>query len=48
MHDQLAGATFLGVWDGERLDDGAIARVWFDQQLPPTLHGTFVSAPEAA
>lgn len=31
-------------WDGARPEHDAVARVWFDQQLPPTLHGTFVRA----
>ncbi|MBX3125916.1 MAG: carotenoid oxygenase family protein [Polyangiaceae bacterium] len=44
VHDQNAGATFLGIWDGARPEHDAVARVWFDQQLPPTLHGTFVRA----
>lgn len=42
MRDLGAGATHLGIWDGERPQDDAVARVWFDQQLPPSLHGTWV------
>lgn len=42
VRDLARGASFLGVWDGERPDDAPIARVWFDQLLPPGLHGTWV------
>lgn len=42
VHDLSADATFLGIWDGPRAEDGPVARVWFDQQLPATLHGTFL------
>ena len=42
--DLAAGATWLGIWDGARPGDEPVAKAWFDQQLPPTLHGTFVPA----
>lgn len=42
LHDLEAHSTCLGIWDGLEPEKGTVARIWFDQQLPPTLHGTFV------
>lgn len=42
VRDLGVGATHLAVWDGARPEDDAVARVWFDQQLPPSLHGMWV------
>jgi len=44
VRDFDAGATHLAIWDGQRPDEGPVARAWFDQQLPPSLHGCWVSA----
>jgi len=44
VRDLDAGATHLAIWDGERLDAGPVARAWFDQQLPPPLHGVWIPA----
>lgn len=41
--DLDAGASFLGVWDGKSMDAEPIARVWFDQLLPPALHGRWIA-----
>lgn len=42
VRDLDAGATHLAVWDGRRPEEGPIARAWFDQQLPPSLHGCWL------
>jgi len=42
--DFAAGATHLGIWDGTAPTD-PVARLWFDQQLPPSLHGAWVQDP---
>jgi len=34
--------TYLAVLDGERPAAGPVAKVWFDQPLPLTFHGTWV------
>ncbi len=47
VRDLAAGATHLAVWDGLRPEEGPVARAWFDQQLPPSLHGCWVS-PQSA
>ena len=44
VRDLSAGATHLAIWDGARPRDDAVARLWFDQQLPPSLHGAWVPA----
>ena len=38
----LQGASFIGIWDGQRPEEGPVARVWFDQLLPSPLHGCWV------
>lgn len=43
VHDDEVDRSFVAVLDGERLDEGPVARVWFDQTLPLTFHGTFVA-----
>jgi all-trans-8'-apo-beta-carotenal 15,15'-oxygenase len=42
--DHRAGASFVGVWDGRRPEDGPLAKAWFDQLLPAPLHGCWVGA----
>ena len=44
IQDNAAGASWLGVWDGAHLDDEPLARIWFDQLLPPPLHGCWMPA----
>jgi all-trans-8'-apo-beta-carotenal 15,15'-oxygenase len=44
VRDLDAGATHLAIWDGRRPDEGPVARAWFDQQLPPSLHGCWVAS----
>ena len=45
VRDLTAHATHLAIWDGARPQDGVVARAWFDQQLPPSLHGAWVASP---
>lgn len=42
--DHRADASWLGIWDGARADSPPLARIWFDQRLPPPLHGCWVAA----
>ncbi len=42
--DRSADASWLGIWDGRRIEDAPLARVWFDQRLPPPLHGCWIAA----
>jgi all-trans-8'-apo-beta-carotenal 15,15'-oxygenase len=46
VRDLARGATHVGVWDGARPEAEPVARVWFDQLLPPPLHGAWVGAPQ--
>lgn len=40
--DTQSDASHVAVLDGQRLSEGPVARVHFDQPLPLTFHGTFV------
>jgi all-trans-8'-apo-beta-carotenal 15,15'-oxygenase len=42
VQDRTAGASWLGIWDGQRTDSPPLAKVWFDQLLPAPLHGCWV------
>jgi all-trans-8'-apo-beta-carotenal 15,15'-oxygenase len=42
VRDVRSGGSHLAVLDAARLADGPVARVWFDQPLPLTLHGVWV------
>ncbi len=42
--DHDAGRSWLGVWDADGADDAPRARVWFDQLVPPPLHGCWMGA----
>jgi all-trans-8'-apo-beta-carotenal 15,15'-oxygenase len=44
VRDLDAGASHLGIWDAGDAGAGPVARLWFDQLLPPPLHGTWVAA----
>lgn len=44
VRDLDAGASCVAIWDGERPGDPPVARAWFDQLLPPPLHGCWVAA----
>ena len=41
VHDDHIDCSYIAVLDGQRLDHGPVARVWFDQPLPLTFHGTW-------
>ncbi len=38
-HDDKKDRSFLAVLDGEALEAGPLAKVWFDQTIPTTFHG---------
>lgn len=44
VHDDATDRSYVAVLDGQHLGDGPIARVWFDQTIPLTFHGTWLSA----
>jgi all-trans-8'-apo-beta-carotenal 15,15'-oxygenase len=44
LGDLERGASCLAVWDGRSASDEPVAKVWFDQLLPPGLHGGFQRA----
>ncbi|MBK9036990.1 MAG: carotenoid oxygenase family protein [Myxococcales bacterium] len=48
VYDGRADASYLAVLDGVRLEDGPIARAWFDHPVPITFHGSWLPAPGAA
>ena len=41
VHDDQVDRSYIAVLDGQQLDHGPVARVWFDQPLPLTFHGTW-------
>jgi all-trans-8'-apo-beta-carotenal 15,15'-oxygenase len=43
-YDVQQDASFVAVIDGERPEDGPLARVWFEQPIPYTFHGSFLPA----
>lgn len=40
--DQKRERSYLAILDTERLEDGPVARVWFDHRIPMTFHGCWV------
>lgn len=36
--------SYMGVWESQRLEDGPVAKVWFEQTIPTTFHGNWVPA----
>ena len=40
--DPQQDRSYLAILETERLEDGPVARVWFDQQIPMTFHGCWV------
>lgn len=42
--DAGARTSYLAVLDGQRLSEGPVARVYFEQAIPVTFHGSFVSS----
>jgi all-trans-8'-apo-beta-carotenal 15,15'-oxygenase len=43
-HDGPSSRAFLAIYDAARIEDGPLARAWFDHPIPITFHGTFVRA----
>jgi carotenoid cleavage dioxygenase-like enzyme len=41
-HDDERDASHIAVLDGNKVEDGPVAHVWFDHTVPLTFHGTFV------
>jgi all-trans-8'-apo-beta-carotenal 15,15'-oxygenase len=41
VYASRAHASYLAVLDAEHLDDGPVARAWFDHHIPYTFHGTW-------
>ena len=44
VHDGRADASYLAVLDAARLEDGPVARAWFDHAVPITFHGSWLPA----
>ena len=44
VYDGRADASHLAVLDGARLEDGPVARAWFDHAVPITFHGSWLDA----
>ncbi|MGA9524966.1 MAG: carotenoid oxygenase family protein [Myxococcaceae bacterium] len=44
VYDPASDHSYLAVLDGERLEDGPLATVHFDQPIPVTFHGSFAAA----
>ena len=42
--DGAADCSFLGIYDAARIGDPPVAKLWFDQAIPATFHGSFVPA----
>ncbi len=43
--DAAQKKSYLGVFSAKSFEDGPVAKMWFDQRIPATFHGTFVPAP---
>ena len=44
VYDGRADASHLAILDAARLEDGPVARAWFDHAVPITFHGSWVPA----
>ena len=44
VHDDAVDRSYLAVLDGAHLSDGPVAKVWFEQTVPITFHGTWLPA----
>ena len=42
MFDAVSERACVGVFDGERMQEGPVATVWLHHALPHSLHGSFV------
>jgi all-trans-8'-apo-beta-carotenal 15,15'-oxygenase len=45
VYDGEKGASFVGIWDGDRWPGEAVGRVWFGEQVPLSFHGGWVGGP---
>ncbi|MFK7927907.1 MAG: carotenoid oxygenase family protein [Myxococcota bacterium] len=43
VHDDPTDASYVAVLDGQELERGPVAQVWFDQTIPETFHGLWRS-----
>jgi all-trans-8'-apo-beta-carotenal 15,15'-oxygenase len=48
VYDGIDDRSHVAVLDARRLEEGPIARVWFDDRIPFTFHGAFVPGGIAA
>jgi len=44
-YDGERDRSFVAIYDGLRLGDGPVARLWLDHRVPITFHGTWAPAP---
>jgi all-trans-8'-apo-beta-carotenal 15,15'-oxygenase len=42
FQDPAAERSYLAVLNAERLGDGPLAKIWFNEPVPMTFHGIFV------
>lgn len=45
--DTKQSRSYLAILETERIEDGPIAKVWFDHQIPTTFHGCWVPASDS-
>ena len=43
VYDHQRETSSLAILDGARLDDGPVARAWFDHHVPVTFHGSWLA-----
>lgn len=43
LQDPHVGRSYLAVLEAERIAAGPLAKIWFEQRIPMTFHGTFVA-----
>jgi all-trans-8'-apo-beta-carotenal 15,15'-oxygenase len=41
MYDAVEDKSYLAIFDGEKVSDGPISRLWLTHRLPHSLHGSF-------
>lgn len=44
VYEPDSHTSYLGVYDGQDINAGALAKVWFDHHIPVTFHGNWVPA----
>jgi len=42
--DTVNKQSYLAIIDSQKMDEPAIAKLWFDQAIPMTFHGVFVKS----